>query len=97
MSSTRMRWRIAVALGCALAAGAGFGALVRAADEESAARTTHRTSRTTTAAAPTAPKIDSLALERKLDDMLAGQQAILKRLDEVMEELKIVKIRATVR
>ena len=98
MSSTRMRWWIALTLGCALAAGAGFGALARAADEEgSSTRTTHRTTKATTAATSTAPKTDSLALERKLDDVLAGQQAILKRLDEVMEELKIVKIRASVR
>lgn len=33
----------------------------------------------------------------KLDAIEATQQRILGRLDEVMEELKIVKIRATVR
>ena len=96
MSSARVRWWVAAVLGCVLAAGAGFGALARAADEEgSADRATRRTSRTTTAVTSTASNTDPL--ERKLDDVLAGQQAILKRLDEVMEELRIVKIRATIR
>ena len=38
-----------------------------------------------------------LVVEAKLDDILAHQEQILQRLDQVMEELKIVKIRATVR
>jgi len=33
----------------------------------------------------------------KLDEILTNQQTIMSRLDEVMEELKIVKIRATLR
>jgi hypothetical protein len=33
----------------------------------------------------------------KLEDIQSNQQTILNRLDQVMEELKIVKIRATVR
>ena len=40
-------------------------------------------------------KSDSRALEKKLDEVLATQQTILKKLDEVMEELRIVKVRAT--
>ena len=36
-------------------------------------------------------------VEAKLNDILAHQEQILQRLDQVMEELKIVKIRATVR
>ena len=36
-------------------------------------------------------------VEAKLDQILSNQDRILARLDEVMEELKIVKIRATVR
>jgi hypothetical protein len=36
-------------------------------------------------------------IEAKLDQILGNQERILARLDEVMEELKIVKIRATVR
>lgn len=34
-------------------------------------------------------------LEKKLDQILANQEQILKRFDDVMEELRIVKIRAT--
>ena len=36
-------------------------------------------------------------LEAKLNEILEKQQQILTRLDEVMSELQIVKIRATVR
>lgn len=32
---------------------------------------------------------------QKLDQILANQEAILKRFDDVMEELRIVKVRAT--
>ena len=37
------------------------------------------------------------ALERKLDQVLANQQAILQKFDAVMEELHIIKIRASLR
>ena len=40
-------------------------------------------------------KIDSAAIERKLDAVLSNQQTILQKLDAVMEELHIIKIRAT--
>ena len=36
-------------------------------------------------------------VEARLNDILAHQEQILQRLDQVMEELKIIKIRATVR
>ena len=44
---------------------------------------------------------DQAKLQRKLDEILTTQQEILKKLDEqhaaVMEELRIVKVRATIR
>ena len=40
-------------------------------------------------------KSDSRALERKLEEVLATQQTILQKLDELMEELRIIKVRAT--
>ena len=43
-------------------------------------------------------KEPSLAqVEDKLDQILANQQTILGRFDAVMEELRIVKVRATLR
>ena len=39
----------------------------------------------------------AVRVNTKLEEVLDTQQQILKRLDEVMEELKIVKIRATLR
>ena len=36
-------------------------------------------------------------IEAKIDQVLANQERILARLDDVMKELQIVKIRATVR
>ena len=37
------------------------------------------------------------AVKQQLEELAATQDRILKRLDEIMEELKIVKIRATLR
>ena len=36
-------------------------------------------------------------LEKKLDQILANQETILQRFDQVMEELRIIKVRATLR
>ena len=38
---------------------------------------------------------DLARIEEKLDQVLANQQTILQKFDEVMEELRIVKVRAT--
>lgn len=35
-------------------------------------------------------------IEQKLDQILSNQQTILQRFDQVMEELRIVKVRATI-
>ena len=37
------------------------------------------------------------SIEKKLDEILANQAAILQRFDQVMEELRIIKVRATLR
>ncbi|GEM_PF-1773048 len=41
------------------------------------------------------PKLNTQALEKKLDRVLANQQTMLERLDAMTEELHIIKIRAT--
>ena len=43
------------------------------------------------------PGGESTAIEAKLNKILDNQQRILARLDEVMEELGVIKVRATVR
>ena len=40
-------------------------------------------------------KSDPRVLEKKLEEVLATQQTILQKLDELMEELRIIKVRAT--
>ena len=40
-------------------------------------------------------KADLTKLDRKLDQILANQQTIFQKFDAVMEELKIIKVRAT--
>jgi hypothetical protein len=40
-------------------------------------------------------KVDIRTLEKRLDEVLANQQLILQKLDAMMEELRIVKVRAT--
>ena len=37
------------------------------------------------------------SIEKKLGEILANQETILQRLDQVMEELRIIKVRATLR
>ena len=46
---------------------------------------------------PSSEGADLRAVKQKLDELAATQDQILKRLDEIMEELKIIKIRATLR
>ncbi len=46
---------------------------------------------------PVASSESSAKVLQKLDQILEHQQQMLKRFDEVMEELKIIKIRATMR
>ena len=45
----------------------------------------------------TSEKVDTAKLEAKLDQILENQDQILKRFDDVMEELRIVKVRATLK
>ena len=40
-------------------------------------------------------KSDAQVLEKQLEQILATQQTILQKLDDVMEELRIIKVRAT--
>ena len=44
-----------------------------------------------------AKETESSRMEKKLDEILANQTAILQRFDAVMEELRIIKVRATLR
>jgi len=54
-----------------------------------------RTSRTSTQATSGSGS-ESAKIAAKLDQILANQETILKRFDDVMEELRIVKVRATI-
>ena len=85
----RVLGAVSVAFLCGLILWASAGA--RAADEESPSKST-RSSRASKSA-----ELSRDAIEQKLDEILSNQQKILQRLDEVMEELKIVKIRATLK
>ncbi len=51
--------------------------------------------RTGTPAAQAHPKSGD-PVEQKLDQILQNQQEILQRFDAIMEELRIIKIRATI-
>ena len=87
------------AAGLALAVGAGMllgAAAVWSADAADASRSS-RPSRAGTAKTAAAGDLDLSDIEEKLDEILSGQQAILKKFDAVMEELRIIKVRATLR
>lgn len=102
-------WLCVRSLSCALALGASVcGLPAWAADDEqsaetqSTASTTARRSRSSRTAAgksaqATEQTIDEKLLNEKLDQILENQEQILKRIDDVMAELQIVKVRATVR
>ena len=67
------------------------------ADEESS-QSAVRSSRASRSSRTSATNSDGEAkINAKLDQVLDNQQQILNRLNEVMEELKIIKIRATLR
>ena len=40
-------------------------------------------------------RINTVAIEKKLDEILANQGTILQKLDTVMGELQVVKVRCT--
>ena len=65
------------------------------AEEQATTRNT-RSSRTSSAR-ETASTRQETTVEGMLEKILANQQRILARLDEVMKELQIVKIRATLK
>ena len=87
------------AAGLALAVGVGMlvGAAVvwSASDGEESSRS----SRAPRAAASNEREsaLKTSAIEAKLDEILSGQEAILGKFDAVMEELRIIKIRSTLR
>ena len=74
--------RTVVIRSCVLLATAGLGVLAAAGRIDGAPKVQE-------------PKMDTAALERKLDQVLANQQTILTTLNAMMEELRIIKIRAT--
>lgn len=62
------------------------------AQVEATSKTRPRASKATGSQASEA---DLAALEKKLDKVLANQQALLQQLDAMMEELRVIKMRAT--
>ena len=74
--------RTIVVRSCVLLAIAGVGVLAAAGRIDGAPKAQE-------------PKMDTAALERKLDQVLATQQTIIARLDAMTEELRIIKVRAT--
>ena len=46
---------------------------------------------------PAVKKEDLLKLDKKLDQILQNQQTILQKFDVIMDELRIIKVRATLR
>ncbi len=78
-------------LGLVVGMGIGSGGLF--AEDQPDRATRSNSSRPASAASP--KDNDTAALENKIDELRNGQQAILKRLDEGMEELRILKIRCT--
>lgn len=90
---TAHRMRIATSIGLLVASILGLGLWVKA--ETQAAESSGRSSRASRSTTSSVDGTGEDAVARKLDQVLANQETIFRRLDEVMEELRIVKIRAT--
>ena len=92
----RRRILMPVSVACLLGAGLALTFSVRAEEPQarSTTRSTTRSTKTSASGTDTGSKLDP-RLEEKLNQILENQQKMSQRLDEVMEELKIVKIRAT--
>ena len=88
---TARRWRIAVTglLATGLALGAWLTTQTLAQDEDEARVPSRATRRSPSAAGK------NTGLQGKFEKAFANQQAMLTRLDEIMAELQIIKIRAT--
>lgn len=83
----RVRWPQAVAA-LAVAAAAWLGTETQAAERS-------RTSQSKASGSTEASVQGESKLAAKLDQVLANQDTILQRFDDVMEELRIIKVRAT--
>lgn len=83
--------RLVGALIAGIALGA-FGQAMLQAEEPVAGPKT----RTVRPVAPGVTKAEFAALEKKVDQILQNQQAMFQRFDAVMEELRIVKVRALI-
>ena len=89
---TAHRTRTRASIGLLLVSILGLGLWVKA--ETQAAESSGRSSRASRSSS-SVDGMDENAVAQKLDQVLANQETIFRRLDEVMEELGIVKIRAT--
>lgn len=87
------RWQ---PVGLALLLGIGLWIQMGTA-AEGQSQSTRRSSATSAEGAEAKAEVDTKKLEAKLDRILDNQERMFQRFDEVMEELKIVKIRATLR
>jgi len=57
--------------------------------------TSAQTTKTREASKTKEAKLDTEALEKKVDEVLTNQKIILQKLDAMMEELRIIKVRST--
>ena len=86
---------VAIAIGAGLFL--GVWALWCAAAEEASSRSSRPPSRASATKQAGGETSDTAHLEAKLDEILATQQAILSKFDAIMEELRIIKVRSTLR
>ena len=99
VSASYTAWLAVILLGLCVSLGAWSRA--SAADTEDASRSSRssRSSVKSTGAKPSPgdQRAELVHLDEKLDRVLANQDQILKKFDEVLEELRIVKVRASLR
>ena len=92
MTRTAHRMRTTASIGLLVLFIFGLGLWVKSETQAAEPGRSSRSSRPPSSGDGTGEDV----VARKLDQVLATQETILQRLDEVMEELRIVKIRATI-
>ncbi|MBI3011836.1 MAG: hypothetical protein HYY58_05055 [Candidatus Omnitrophica bacterium] len=98
-TARRRGWvrRTTILVGIGLVIGVLSSRLSMGQDTKAQTRPAETTSTTAGTSTGGGAKDKDAQLMKKLDQILANQQTILQKFDEVMEELRIIKVRTTIR
>jgi len=95
---TMIRWWLPFTLGVALGVSVGLGPLSAAYEQDESSRRSSQSQQGQTEARRAASSDAARSsVERKLDQILANQETILQQFEVIKEELRIIKVRSSLR